>query len=99
MKERKRATRETRRRTRRILTTDGNRRRMKPGRKSHQRTVRSVRRKWANTLTTSVNITWQGRHTSPPTACWANSTKKIRRRRLRRQLPTPLLLLLPLRWQ
>jgi hypothetical protein len=36
MKERIRATGGTRRRTRRILTTNGNRRRMKPGRKSHQ---------------------------------------------------------------
>jgi hypothetical protein len=55
----KRATRRTRRRTRRILTTDGNRRRMKPGRKSHQRTVRSVRMKWENTCTTGVSTRWR----------------------------------------
>jgi hypothetical protein len=45
IKERKRATRRTRRKTRRTFTTKGNRRRMKPGRKSHQRTVRSMKKK------------------------------------------------------
>jgi hypothetical protein len=64
----KRGTRGTRRRTRRLLTTNGNRRRMKPGRKSRQRMVRSVRKKWANTCTTGVNTTWCGQYTSPLTA-------------------------------
>jgi hypothetical protein len=93
----KRVARRTQRRTRRILTTNGNRRRMKPGRKSHRRTVRSARKKWASTLTTGVNTTWRGRYTSPPTACWANSTRKNKRRSLRR--PTPVPLLLPLQPQ
>jgi hypothetical protein len=46
MNERKRATTRTRRRrTRRILTTNRNRRGMKPGRKSCQRTGKSTRKK------------------------------------------------------
>jgi hypothetical protein len=97
MKERKRATRGTRRRTRRILTINGNRRRMKPGRKSHQRKVKSPRKKWASTLTTGVNITWRGPCTSPPTASRVSSTRKIRRRS--RTRPTPVPLLLPLQPQ
>jgi hypothetical protein len=66
----------------------------KPGRKSHQRRVRSARKKWANTHTTGVGTYWHGPCTSPPTASWASSTRKIKRRSLRRQLPTPLPLLL-----
>jgi hypothetical protein len=99
MKERKRATRRTRRRTRRILTNKGNRRRMKPGRKNCQRMVRSARKKWANTQTIGVNITWRRLYTSLPTASWASSTRKTRRRRCRGRFPTLLPLLLPLRWQ
>jgi hypothetical protein len=93
----KRATRGMRRRTRRILTTNGNRRRMKPGRKSQQRIMKSARKKWASTLTTGANITWRGPCTSLLTASWANSTSKIRGRSLRR--PTLLPLLLPLQRQ
>jgi hypothetical protein len=75
----------------------GNRRRRNPARKNHQRTVKSTRNKWASTLTTGANTTWHGPCTSPPTASWANSTSKIRGRSLRK--PTPLPLLLLLRWQ
>jgi hypothetical protein len=69
----------------------------KPGRKSHQRMVKSARKRWASTLTTGANTTWHGPCTSLLTASWANSTSKIRGRSLRR--PTPLPLLLPLRRQ
>jgi hypothetical protein len=88
----KRVTRGTRRRTRRILTTNGNRRRMKPGKKIHQRTVKSAKKKWASTLTTGANTTWRGRYSSLLTACWANSTRKNRRRSCTRLTPVPLLL-------
>jgi hypothetical protein len=83
-----------RRRTKTILSINGNRRRMKPGRKSRQRMVRSARKKWANTLTNDVSTTWRGQYTSTPTACWANSTRKNRRRSCIRPTPVPLLLLL-----
>jgi hypothetical protein len=95
----RKATRGTRRRTRRTLATNGNRRRMKPGRKSRQRTVRSTRKKWANTCTTGVSTTWRGPCTSLPTASWASSARKTRRRSRRRRLPTPLTLLPPLQRQ
>jgi hypothetical protein len=36
--------------------------------KSCQRTVKSARKKWANTLTTGVSTTWRGQYTSLPTA-------------------------------
>ncbi len=92
MKERKRATTRTRRRkTRRILLTNGNRKRMKPGRKSHQRMVKSVRKKWANTFTTGVSTTRHGWLTSLLTACWVNSTRKNRGRSRRRPALLPLL--------
>jgi hypothetical protein len=66
----KRATRRTRRRkTRRMLTTKGNSRRMKPERKSRQMRVRSVRKKWTNTLTTGVSTPWCVPCTSLLTAC------------------------------
>jgi hypothetical protein len=98
MNERKRATTRTRRRrTRRILLTNVNRKRMKLGRKSHQKMVKSVRNKWANTLTTGVSTTWRGQFINLLTACWPNSTKKIKRRNPRR--PTLLPLLLPLQWR
>jgi hypothetical protein len=48
----KKGNKKDKKKSRRKLTTGGNRRRMKPGRKSHQRTVRSVRKKWSNILTT-----------------------------------------------
>jgi hypothetical protein len=64
------------------------------GRKSRQKMVKSMRNMWANTLTTGVSTTWRGWFTSPLTACWANSTRKIKRRSHRR--PTLLPLLLPL---
>jgi hypothetical protein len=64
-----------------------------------KKTERRSRKNWANALTTGVNITWCGSCTSLPTASWANSTRKIKRRSLRRQLPTPLPLLLLLRRQ
>jgi hypothetical protein len=67
---------------------------MEPGRKSHQRTVKSARKKWASTLTTGATTTWRGPCTSSPTASWVNSTSKIRGRSLRKPTPLPLLLLL-----
>jgi hypothetical protein len=67
--------------------------------KEPQRMVRSARKKWTNTCTTGVNITWHGWYTSPPTATWASSTRKTKRRNLRRRLPAPLPLLLPLQQQ
>jgi hypothetical protein len=44
-------------------------------------------------------LPWRGLCTSLPTASWASSTRKTRRRNHRKQLPTPLPLLLPLRRQ
>jgi hypothetical protein len=65
----KRATTRTRRRrTRRICLTNVSRRRMRLGRKSCKRTVKSMISKLANTLTTGVSTTWRGPFTSLLTA-------------------------------
>ncbi len=39
-----------------------------------------MRNKWANTLTTGVSTTWRGQFVNLLTACWPNSTKKIKKK-------------------
>jgi hypothetical protein len=62
-------TRVRKRRTRRACPTNVNRRRMRHGRKSHQRVVKSTKNRLASTLTIGVNTTWHGRSTSLLIAC------------------------------